>query len=257
MTASASDRRAKRSGPLQNVVRRFQPLRRQLRSHYLFEVAGETIAYCYIRKNACSAFKRLILDQAGYQGDWDDAIDFLAQFNAPNLAAAKGATWRIYVYRDPFERMVSLFRNKLVARERSSDFIADFQQVTGREAEHATFEEFVTIYLTATPGDPHTWSQASQLLPMPYNCVSTFDTLFDDMKSIVGDELADRYFARPANQSSAALYDDASLELPVRLLRERYDETGELPSSAALDQPVVRAAIHRLYRDDYALAPVT
>lgn len=255
MTASASDRRAERSGRLQRVVSRFQPLRRPLRSHYLFEIGGQTIAYCYIRKNACSAFKRMILDQAGYEGAWDDAIDFLARFNPPSLAAAKAATWRIYVYRDPFERMASLFRNKLVAREGSSDFIANFEHVTGSDADNATFELFVTNYLTSKPGDPHTWTQASQLLPMSYNIVSTLDTLFEDMRPVVGDDIANRYFATAANRSSQALYDDTSFDVPVRLLRKRHSATGELPSSTALGRPVLRNRVERLYADDYSLAP--
>lgn len=246
-----------RARSLLGPIKRFQPLRRQLRSHFLFEVGGQTIAYCYIRKNACSAFKRMILDQAGYEGPWDEAIKFLEPLAPHNLATAKAAKWRIYVYREPFERSVSLFRNKLIMQEGSTDLVADFERVTGFDAENATFEHFVTSYLAARPGDPHTWTQASQLLPMSYNCVSTLSSLFEDMKPIVGEDLARGYFAKPANQSSGFLYDEASASVPVRVLRERYEAEGALPSRAALDQPAVRAAIRRLYRNDYSLAPET
>ena len=247
--------RTERPLPLLERVKRLQPLRRQLRSHILFDVNGETIAYCYIRKNACSAFKRMILAEERYEGAWEDAIHFLLQLAPASLAAAKTAKWRIYVYRDPFERIASLFRNKMVAREDSTDFIADFESATGSDVDASTFDQFVTVYLTSKPRDPHTWTQASQLLPMSYNCVSTLDTLFHDMRPIVGDELARRYLARPANQSSTSLYDEASFAVPVRQLRERYLATGELPSSGALDAPNARATVLRLYRDDYGLAP--
>jgi hypothetical protein len=247
--------RAERPRPAFDALKRFQPLRRQLRSHFLFEIGGQSIAYCYIRKNACSAFKRMILDQAGYDGAWEDAIQFLLTLAPPSLSAARAAKWRIYVHRDPFERAVSLFRNKLVMREGDRDFIPDFERVTGQDADEATFEQFVTAYLAGKPRDPHTWSQASHLLPMSYNCVATLATLFEDMRPIVGEELAGRYFAKPANQSSAALHNETSFDVPVRLLRERYAETGELPSNAALDEPGVRAIVRGLYADDYHLAP--
>ena len=32
------------------------------RAHFWFELGGKTYGYCYIRKNACSAFKKLICD---------------------------------------------------------------------------------------------------------------------------------------------------------------------------------------------------
>lgn len=242
-------------GALHRVAKRFQPLRRKLRSHFLFEIGGQSIAYCYIRKNACSAFKRMILDQLGYEGSWDDGIKALEPLASRNVAEAKSAVWRIYVYRDPFERAASLFRNKLIMREGSEGLIADFERVSKLQAEDATFEEFVGIYLAAGPNDPHTWPQASQLLPMSYNSVSTLSSLFDDMKAIIGEDLARRYFAKPANQSSASLYDEPSSGVPIRLLRERYESKAELPSTAALDQARVRATIARLYHDDYSLAP--
>ena len=234
---------------------RFRPSGRRLRSHFLFEVNGSTVAYCYIRKNACSAFKRMILDQAGYTGQWNGAISYLtSNFAAPSVQAVRAARWRVFVYRDPFERMASLFRNKMIMQEGAGDFLNDFKRVTGFDPGDATFEQFVHFYLARGPHDPHALSQAAHLLPVSYNICSTMDSLRDDMTQVVGDELAARYFVRPVNQSSASLFEEPSFEVPVRVLRQRYAETGELPGSAALDSTEVRSAVLRLYRVDYSLA---
>jgi hypothetical protein len=234
---------------------RLNPVKKRLRSHFLFEIDGQTIAYCYIRKNACSAFKRMLLDRAGYTGHWDDALQFLIQhYAAPSLAAAKAARWRVCVYRDPFDRAVSLFRNKLLMQEGDRDFLPDVEAVSGRDAANMTFEDFVRAYLAAEARDPHTRGQASHLLPMSYNCMPTLESLFEDMKPIVGDELAGRYFRNRANNSSGALFVEPSSRVQIRLLRERYVATGELPAVAALDDPELRSIIRRLYRDDYRLA---
>lgn len=234
---------------------RFRPSGRRLRSHFLFEVNGSTIAYCYIRKNACSAFKRMILDQAGYTGQWNGAISYLtSNFAAPSVQAVRAARWRVFVYRDPFERMASLFRNKMIMQDGAVDFLNDFRRVTGSDPKGATFEQFVHHYLEHRPGDPHTLSQAAHLLPISYNVRSTMDSLLHDMKQVVGDELAKRYFGRPVNESSAILFDEPSVDLPVRVLRDRYAESGQLPGSSALETAELRSAVQRLYRADYKLA---
>jgi sulfotransferase famil protein len=238
------------------VVKRFHPLRRQLRSHFLFEIEGISIAYCYVRKNACSTFKHMILDNAEYDGKWEDAISFMTRhYAASSVAAVRSARWRIFVYRDPFERMTSLFRNKMIMQDGAANFLGNYERVTGCDPFDATFEQFVGSYLTRRSLDPHTRSQSSHLLPVSYNCASTFKTLFADMKIIIGDELATRYFAKPTNDSSGALFDEPSLDVPVRILRGRYGATGQLPSNTALNGSDVRAIVRQIYRDDYKLVP--
>ena len=44
--------------------------------HFKGVVAGRSIVYCYIRKNACSAFKALLVDAAG--GETQSYIETLA-----------------------------------------------------------------------------------------------------------------------------------------------------------------------------------
>lgn len=247
---------AEQSALLRRTVRRLRPYRQQLRGHFIFEIDGARIAYCYIRKNACSAFKRMILDRAGYRGEWDDAIGFLEENFAPKrIADVRSAAWRIFVYRDPFDRAASLFRNKMVVQENASDFLRSYAETTQSDPMDATFDLMVRSYLERSPSDPHVHSQAAHLLPASYNLVASMETLADDMKAVVGEELAKRYFARPVNESSAMLFAEPSSDVPVRLLRERYAATGELPGAAALASPELRSTIQRIYRADYKLLP--
>ncbi len=230
--------------------------RRRLRAHFTADIAGTTITFCYVRKNACSAFKRLILDHAGYDGEWRGSIGYLVRnCSARSLAEARSAQWRIFVYRDPFERVASLFRNKLIMQDGAVDFLRSYSKVTGSDPAEASFSSLVKDYLTGRRLDPHAHSQASHLLPISYNCVSTPETLFTDMRGIFGDELAHRYFARPSNPSSARLFDHPSSDTPVRLLRERFAASGELPSVEALRTAELETLVRRIYRDDYLLDP--
>jgi hypothetical protein len=230
--------------------------RRRLRSHLQAEIGGASITYCYIRKNACSAFKRLLINHYNYQGEWRNAVGFLTRTcSAPNLAAARSAQWRIFVYRDPFDRAASLFRHKMIMQHGAENFLRNYREVTGADPASATFSSFVTDYLTGRKLDPHTRSQASHLLPIDYNIVSTPQTLLADMRGIFGDELAQRYFALPSNRSSASPFDDPSWDTSVHVLGERLAATGELPSLDALRTSELESIVQRLYRDDYALDP--
>ena len=241
---------------VRRAVNRFRPYRQQLLSHFVFEIGGVRIAYCYIRKNACSAFKRMMLGEAGYTGEWHDAIGFLQKnFGTNRVADVRSADWRVFVYRDPFDRAVSLFRNKMVMPDDARDFLRSYAEVTGSDPLDATFDKFVRSYLSRSSLDPHAHSQSSHLLPVSYNLVANIETLAEDIRPIIGDKLATRYFARLVNESSAALFSEPSSDVPVRLLRERYGETGELPGIDALDNPELRSMIRRIYRSDYKLSP--
>jgi len=237
-----------------DALDRLDPVRRRLRWHFMFEVGGKRIAYCYIRKNACSAFKRLILDLSNYDGEWSDAIHFLTETRAaPDLAAVESADWRIFVYRDPFERTASLFRNKLVMESEAADFLDSFVRIAKCDPENATFAEFVSSYLGHRRIDPHAQTQASHLLPVSYNCVSTLETLQRDAERIFGRDLADKYFSRPSNASSSKFFDEPSSHVPVGVLRKRYRATGELPSATSLSTPEIQRRIRSVYSDDYEL----
>jgi hypothetical protein len=238
------------------ALRRFHPLRHRLESHFVFEVDGQRIAYCYIRKNACSAFKHLMLDAAGYDGPRAGSIGFLySRYPARGLAHVLSSDWRMFVYRDPIDRAASLFRSKMIMQKGAKPFLANYRQITSSDPNDATFSRFVTEYLTRRNLDVHARDQSSHLLPIRYNSVSTLGTLHDDVQRICGAQIADTYFSRPTNPTSSHLSQQPSSDVPVHVLKAHYEDTGELPSKGALLTPDLEASIRHIYRRDYALDP--
>lgn len=225
-------------------------------SHFRFEIEGTSVSYCYIRKNGCSAFKQLMADLANFDNSRRGAIDLMHErFGVQRIEDVSSAQWRVFVYRSPLDRIVSLFRNKLIMQEGASDFIHDFEQVSGMQAQETSFSTFVSRYLQARPSDPHTWAQRDHLLPVDYNAACTLQTLERTMSAVLGPALAHRYFAKPANASSEKLHDDPSFDTPVRVLRERWARSGELPSAKGLVDDVIEGAVNRLYGGDHRLSP--
>lgn len=238
------------------VLRRFHPLRQRLDSHFVFEVEGQRIAYCYIRKNACSAFKHLMLDVAGYEGPRAGSIEHLySRYPARGLTHVLSSDWRMFVYRDPIDRAASLFRSKMVMQKGAKPLLASYRSITRSDPNAASFSGFVTDYLTRRNIDVHARPQSSHLLPIAYNSVSTLETLHDDVRRICGPEIADAYFSRPTNPTSSQLSQQPSSDAPVHVLKAHYEDTGELPSTAALMTPELEAMIRRIYSRDYALDP--
>lgn len=227
-----------------------------MNSHFRFTLAGRSIAYCYIRKNASSAFKQMMLDANGYDGPWEGAFDFMRRRCGIRIVEdVRSAAWRIYVYRHPFDRAVSLFRNKMVMQSYADDFLANYSSVMHADPLDATFASFVRSYLPSKYADPHVWAQCDHLLPVDYNCAWSMTWLLEHAREIFGTEIADRYFSRPANRSSENLFDEPSADVPVRELRQDFLRRGKLPSVAALRNNDTDRMIHRIYRRDYELEP--
>jgi Sulfotransferase family len=238
--------------PLLAPIRR--SWRRRLDSHFVFRVGERWVAYCYIRKNASSAFKRMILDLNGYEGPWNGAFEFMRRRCAvQTISDVNAATSRVYVYRDPFERTASLFRNKMIMQKDASDFLSNFSRIMGKDPLNATFSEFVHSYLPAKGADPHVWAQSDLLLPVDYNCAWSMDGLLTRARAVFGDRIANRYFSNFANRSSDNLFDEVSADVSVRELRENYLGTGALPSMTALRNDDTDRAIRQIYKGDYKL----
>ena len=147
----------------------------------------------------------------------------------------------VLVYRDPVERLVSLFANKFVERSDSADLAKKYEQTTGHSASRATLEDFVFRYLSRAGRlrpDPHLRRRGDHLTGLLY-CAIPLRRVHEDMKILVGPALADEYFARPVNAASSPKVtpsDDA-----VRLIRKVYAADIELlkriEESPRLNQP--------------------
>lgn len=156
--------------------------------HLYLELNGVRIAYAYIRKNGCSAFKRAM----GF--DPTTQVDNIAKTN-------RWRPWQrfdhaIFVYRDPLERLISLYRNKVIDGRGSADILRTYYR-TMREAP-TTFERFVEF--ACLEEDPHCWKQTDHLKPLNYTAVA-LSQLYPAMSEIVGPGAAE-IFRRKENSSS-------------------------------------------------------
>ncbi len=238
----------------------------RVRSHFGIDVGGVSIAYCYIRKNACSAWKRLFIEESGVPFEpntWRREIAFMAaRHGLRSIAELERHDHRVVVLRDPVERYVSAFVSLMVAhtppptrhlRERGS-------RAMGLPIAEASFETFLEHQLPGadrrrTRLDKHFWPQAWHLAPTTYTDVIDLHRLAPAMKALLGETLGSRYFDRPVNATAIApTYDDPeAATLPARILRERYLETGRLPGKASFLGGGRDATIRDAYAEDDAL----
>lgn len=158
------------------------------RLHLAFQLGDKRIAYAYIRKNGCSAFKRAL----GYDPSTD--VEVVAADHAYRRGHYDAT---IFVWRDPVERMVSLFKNKILERKNADYLIASYRNVMGEEP--SDFERFVDF--ACLEADPHCWRQRDHLLRLRYTHAIPLHRLHDAMCSIVGQQAAEP-FAAKANPTS-------------------------------------------------------
>ena len=181
--------------------------------HLGFELGGCRIAYAYIRKNGSSAFKRAL----GYPSGTD--IRVIEPAHRWDSRQRYDAT--IFVWRDPEERLKSLYRNKILERADADDIIVRYRTTMGEEP--GTFESFANF--ATTNADPHCVPQRDHLKPIVYSHAIPLRRLHESMTVIVGSEAA-RAFARPLNASR-----EASVEVSDRaraLIRTHYARDYEM-----------------------------
>lgn len=181
-------------------------------SHYALEIGDKRILYAYIRKNGCSAFKTAM-------GLASDApISAARRLHAGPFGRYDA---RIFVWRDPEERLVSLYRNKILERKNADDLIRRYREVMHEEP--TSFERFALF--AATGADPHLIAQRHHLRPIRYTHAIELGALHATMSALVGPAAA-APFRVPVNASHKA---------PVEVT------------------PYARALIHHLYACDFRM----
>jgi len=159
------------------------------KTHLGFELGGKKIAYAYIRKNACRSFKRAL----GYH----DPVDVSEVAAAYPFDPRQKYDAAIFVYRDPFERAISLFRNKFIDGKQNDRIMERYREAMGTS--DFDFDGFVRF--CGKQLDPHTWTQRSSLRRMRYTHAIPIDQLSATMVEIVGEEAA-RPFEKKFNHST-------------------------------------------------------
>lgn len=236
-------------------------LRLQIQRTRHFRVrAGDTeFVYCHIPKNACTAFKRLVMAHSEYRAHapaYKRQLKFMKKYHAvrrPSRAARYEHI--VFVYRDPIERAVSAFRNKFIMRWGPTDLFDSYRKVTGRDPEQATFDAYVDAYLSADMNrvDPHCRTQSDFLFPVKYSHAIPMSALHTEMARLLGAETADAYFKSKRNTSGDIEYSDTLHDVSASELCRRWQATGEMPSRDSFLTDRTRAALERIYARDIAM----
>lgn len=228
------------------------------KGHFFFEVEGRRFAYAYIRKNACSAFKDLICDtseQADFPEFSGSQLEFMGQFHKIRTAEMlESCDTRIFVYRDPFERAISVFVNKFVVQTGNTAIFENYRQETNSNPNAATFESFLRTYCRDfRKRDVHIERQSRHLLPVHYEAALAIGDLHSGMTGLIGADLADRYFARKVNSSTYGTDSKDKSTVPARELHTHYKDTGQLPSKHAFMRDDLIDICKRRYALDYRM----
>jgi len=236
------------------------------RAHYGINIGKEFLSYCYIRKNACTAFKNLFLDKSPWRrliwNKRNPGIKLLNGFHRLTIRKAQQANIRVMVYRDPVARLTSLYRNKFVHQKDCDDIFANYQMLTGKDPGEATFRSLVEGYAKRVcDGDEidcHLYTQTSHLMPIDYNAVICIDNLYASMSKLLGTDIGNQYFSTPANPSrTASSAQDANgsyfTDTPAHQLQQLLqNKTISLTSQQLLDDTLLKS-IHTIYAEDFEL----
>ena len=98
------------------------PQDQRLNPHFIIDVMGG-VGYTYIRKNACSVFKKMIL-QTSDSGDMDpnrfqNPSKFMGAYHRVSIKRMARLEQRIVVLRNPVERIISGYINQFLMHLRT------------------------------------------------------------------------------------------------------------------------------------------
>lgn len=233
--------------------------------HFRVPTSNNRIAYTYIRKNACSAFKHLIGEHPHPLYRLKSAFGLgagglysirgnLSNFRISESAMRHKYELRLFVYRDPVERFVSLFINKFIDQTWPGTLFDNFKALTGKDPGNCSFRDFVA-YSQQDFGklDSHMWPQKAHLLDVEYLPIP-MTNLRSLMERIIGQDLAQKHFAIPHNQTRS---DDREVmnmldEVSVGDLRTFRDRGLRIAKNNFIDNTLV-AYIQNRYSGDYEM----
>lgn len=226
-------------------------------AHFICQIGTLKLGYCYIRKNACSSFKKLILDQSETTFDplkWPRPIDFMIEHHLMRSSDAAKCDRIVFVYRDPVKRLVSLFKNKFIMKDGHEDLFRRYESLAGERPEDTTFTRFVSNYLRPDMRslDRHVTPQHRHLKRFRYTDAIAIDNLHAGMVPVVGQLLADKYFAKAVNTTMDAQTVDirGAADLPTQKLADLYETQRTMPSNDSLLGQTTMHRIRTLYRED-------
>jgi hypothetical protein len=243
---------------LPRVQKKIDDLRGLGRNHFFLDVGGKRLGYCYVRKNACSSFKKMFLDLSPQRADLrpdERPIDFMRRHHRMSEQDFAGCDHVIFVYRDPIQRTMSMFRNKFIACTGATDIDANFTKLEGIDPAETTFRYFVESYLQRSFAnlDRHVLPQSIHLRRTIYTDFIEAPDLHTHMCRILGKGIGDTYFQRPVNQTSHVRHVqlDGAADMPIGDIRRIYADTDTMPEDASFLVSDLRDKVKARYFSDY------
>jgi hypothetical protein len=242
------------------------------RPHFWFEFAGRRFAYAYVPKNACTSFKNFIVSTSKFKTSdlpQHEKIKFLlTHHRISGVADIRSTDFTLFVYRDPVERFLSVFKNKFIVQRgdnkltgRDLSAFDNVRRTAGCDpasmSAHGLLIDFLAKHLSRRNArlsptvDHHFLPQRYCIGTLNYRIAIDIANLHARMADLVGEEAAERYFKRPENATRDPTFDDNVSEVPSCELHQCYLSTGRLPSNRALITPAMEETIRKLYRVDF------
>lgn len=234
-----------------------------------FDTDAGGFLYTYIRKNASTSFKKLF-KTLNPEACLDDipTIGCMVkhskiQDELPDEIEKKFKT-KVFIYRDPIERVFSVYNNKLVQQDGAVDLLRRLEMAINRDPASLTFNEFVSEYVVLLETsrweevDAHLYPQKWHLLPITYNKTICINNLYQEMRSFLSDELCDKVFKKPSNSTTEDIpsLPFANPSCSALYFRKKYAALKMLPSLDQLLTPETEERLRKIYSDDYKMISV-
>lgn len=239
-------------------------MKAEKQTHYLnnhFDLFGNgEFIYVYIYKNACSVFKKIIKDYAVCL-DKEKLSDIeIMRTRRVSLGEAEAAKIRLFVVRDPIERVVSGFLNQVMSKfDRSYPEMFDgIARAAGKPLCDITFRDFVTKYLGGEQWrdvNAHFSPVSSMLGPLYYDAVIDMDDLRDASSILFGDVISDKYFSRKINATSNNPSQDTKGLVDTKLveLHKNFLSTRKYPDKKCFYDADIYEKLNNIYEKDVYL----
>jgi len=233
----------------------------QGKNHFVVDLPSLRLGYCYIRKNACTSFKNMFMEMApkAMERQTDQRpIDFMRQNMRLRRKDIATCDRLIFVYRDPIERVVSLYKNKFIVRNGNTNIFGTYEKLTGSRPEKASFQTFVTDYFKNDFSllDRHVLPQQHHLYHSYYTDAVPMEQLHSRMRGAIGEELADKYFLYRSNASTTTEtsidFGDVSRTSSAELF-DSYSKSGALPDNTQLLTKKLERELKIIFKDDIKL----
>ena len=226
------------------------------RNHYWIGPSkADSFVYCYIRKNACSAFKRLIRATSPYK---DEAprrhmLPFMGRrhrVRLPELLETSAS--RVVIWREPVARALSGFISRcLVTQDRSVR--QQLNRTLSCDPRDVTFADFVRYLREADQNNlnVHFQPQFWHVAPVPYTVID-MTSLETGMAQILGPDQAKQFFGYKPNESAhlhGATHDRGS-QRSIAELRAMYERGVPLPPTESFLNEELVAELQSLFAKD-------